>query len=111
MATQLKYVIKFVADMDAAIAFHRDTLGIPVKFATPFWTEMATGETTLALHPASPENPAGSVQVGYGVDDVDDFYAAQSAAGLEFIRPPTMKHGARIAALMDCEGAEIRVSG
>lgn len=27
MATQLKYVIKFVADMDAAIAFHRDTLG------------------------------------------------------------------------------------
>ena len=59
MATQLKYVIKFVADMDAAIAFHRDTLGIPVKFATPFWTEMATGETTLALHPASPENPAG----------------------------------------------------
>jgi predicted enzyme related to lactoylglutathione lyase len=111
MATQLKYVIKFVADMDAAIAFHRDTLGIPVKFATPFWTEMATGDTTLALHPASPENPAGSVQVGYGVDDVDGFYAAQSAAGLEFIRPPTMMHGAKVAALRDCEGVEIRVSG
>lgn len=111
MATQLKYVIKFVADMDAAVAFHRDTLGIPVKFATPFWTEMATGDTTLALHPASPENPAGSVQVGYGVDDVDGFYAAQSAAGLEFIQPPTLLHGAKIAALRDCEGAEIRVSG
>lgn len=82
-----------------------------MKFATPFWTEMATGETTLALHPASPENPAGSVQLDYGVDDVDGFYAAQSATGLEFIRPPTMLHGARIAALRDCEGAEIRVSG
>jgi hypothetical protein len=28
MGTRLTYVIKFVADMDAAIAFHRDTLGL-----------------------------------------------------------------------------------
>jgi predicted enzyme related to lactoylglutathione lyase len=111
MGTRLTYVIKFVADMDAAIAFHRDELGIPVKFATPFWTEMVTGETTLALHPASPEKPAGSVEVGFGVDDLDAFYAAKAAAGLEFIRPPTMMHGVKIAALKDCEGAEIGVSG
>ena len=111
MGTRLTYVIKFVADMDAAIAFHRDRLGLPVKFATPFWTEIATGDTTLALHPASPENPAGSVQVGFGVDDVDAFYAAQSSAGLEFISPPAMLHGVKIAALRDCEGTEIRVSG
>jgi lactoylglutathione lyase len=111
MGTRLTYVIKFVADMDAAIAFHRDTMGLPVKFASPFWTEMVTGETTLALHPASPENPAGSVQVGFGVDDVDAFYAAQTAAGMTFISPPTILHGSKIAALRDCEGAEIRVSG
>ena len=111
MGTRLTYVIKFVADMDAAIAFHRDVMGLPVKFASPFWTEMATGETTLALHPASPENPAGSVQLGFGVDDVEAFYAAESAAGREFLRPPTMLHGSRIVALNDCEGVEIRVSG
>jgi lactoylglutathione lyase len=111
MGTRLTYVIKFVADMDAAIAFHRDVMGLPVKFASPFWTEMATGETTLALHPASPENPAGSAQMGFGFDDVDAFYAAQTAAGRAFIRPPTMLHGSRITALRDSEGAEIRVSG
>jgi lactoylglutathione lyase len=111
MGTRLTYVIKFVADMDAAIAFHRDMLGIPVKFATPFWTEMATGDTTLALHPASDKNPPGTAQVGFGVDDVDAFYAAKSAAGLEFVSPPTPLHGVKIAALKDCEGAEIRVSG
>jgi predicted enzyme related to lactoylglutathione lyase len=111
MGARLTYVIRFVADMDAAIAFHRDVLGIAVKFASPFWTELVTGDTTLALHPASPENPAGSVQLGFGVDDVDAFYAAQSAAGLTFIRPPTMMHGSKIAALKDSEGAEIRVSG
>jgi predicted enzyme related to lactoylglutathione lyase len=111
MSARLVYVIKFVADMDTAIAFHRDQLGIAVKFASPFWTEMATGDTTLALHPASPDNPAGSVQIGYRVDDVDAFYAEKSAAGLDFIQPPTLLHGAKIAALRDCEGAEIRVSG
>src|SRR5437868_11976124 len=111
MGARLVYVIKFVSDMDTAIAFHRDQLGIAVKFASPFWTEMATGDTTLALHPASADNPAGSVQIGYRVEDVDAFYAEKSAAGLEFIQPPTMMHGTKIAALRDCEGAEIRVSG
>ena len=111
MGARLVYVIKFVADMDAAIAFHRDQLGIPVKFASPFWTEMVTGETTLALHPASDDNPAGSVQIGYRVPDVDAFYAEKSAAGLAFIQPPTLLHGTKMTALRDCEGAEIRVSG
>jgi len=49
--TQLRYVIKFVADMDKAVKFHRDVLGLKVKFESPGWSEFATGETTLALHP------------------------------------------------------------
>lgn len=111
MATRLTYVIKFVADMDAAIAFHRDHLGLTVKFATPFWTEMATGETTLALHPATPDKPAGHVEVGFGVDDIAAFHAEKSAAGLSFLTPPREQHGVKIATLNDCEGVEIRVSG
>jgi catechol 2,3-dioxygenase-like lactoylglutathione lyase family enzyme len=34
-ATQLRYVIKFVADMDKAVKFHRDVLGLKVKFESP----------------------------------------------------------------------------
>lgn len=111
MPTRLNYVIHFVADMDKAIAFYRDTMGVAVKFASPFWTEMTTGETTLALHPASPENPAGKMTVGFRVDDVDTFHAEKSAAGVHFIEPPREQHGVRIAALRDTEGGEIRVSG
>lgn len=64
METRLNYAITFVADMDAAVAFYRDTLGLPLGFQSPFWTEFATGETRLALHPASEANPAGSCQLG-----------------------------------------------
>ena len=111
MGARLTYVIKFVGDMDRAIAFHRDTLGLDVRFASPFWTELVTGETTLALHPASDENPAGTVQVGFGVDDVEAFYVEKSAQGIDFMQPPREMHGVKIAALKDSEGAEIRVSG
>jgi hypothetical protein len=54
--TQLKYAIKFVADMDKAVKFYRDVLGLKVKFESPGWSEFVTGETTLALHPASDKN-------------------------------------------------------
>jgi len=51
--TQFRYLIKFVADMDKAVKFYRDVLGLQVKFESPGWSEFGTGKTTLALHPAS----------------------------------------------------------
>jgi catechol 2,3-dioxygenase-like lactoylglutathione lyase family enzyme len=108
---RLNYAIKFVADMDRAIAFYRDTLGLELKFQSPFWSEFSTGETTLALHPASDENPAGSVQLGLGSDDLDGFYARRDELGIAFTQPPTDMHGTKIARFRDCEGAEVSISG
>jgi len=66
-ATTLKmnYVIKFVAEMDRAVKFYRDALGLPPKFQSPGWSEFATGETMLALHPADEGHIAGTVQLGF----------------------------------------------
>lgn len=108
---RLNYAIKFVADMDKAVAFHRDTLGLPLKFESPFWTEFDTGETKLALHPASPENPAGTVQLGYAVDDLGEFYERRDDLGISFSQPPREMHGVHIARFRDADGAETSVSG
>src|ERR1700746_3604339 len=43
MQTQLRYVIKFVGDMDKAVKFHRDVLGLPLKFESPGWSEFSRG--------------------------------------------------------------------
>ena len=107
---RLNYAIKFVSDMDAAVAFYRDALGLTPGFQSPFWSEFDTGETRLALHPASDENPAGSVQLGLGTTDIDNFYAAGQAEGLVFTSPPTDMHGTRIARFRDLDGAEVSVS-
>ena len=108
---QLTYAIKFVADMDRAIAFHRDVLGLPLKFQSPEWSEFATGGTTLALHSASQENPAGTVQLGFASEDLAAFYARREELGVEFTQPPTPMHGVHIARFRDPEGAETSVSG
>jgi len=108
---KLSYAIKYVADMDKAVAFHRDTLGLPLKFASPFWSEFVTGDTTLALHPALPEHPAGSVQLGFATDDLAEFYQRREDLGLSFTQPPTEMHGVHIARFRDIDGAETSVSG
>ena len=111
MGTRLTYVMKFVSDMDAAVAFYRDVVGLPVKFTSPEWSEFATGETTLALHPASEKNPAGGVELGFTVEDLDAFHRETTAKGVRYTQAPHALHGTRLASLIDCEGAQVSVSG
>src|SRR5574338_958011 len=107
---RLNYAIKFVADMGTAVAFYRDRLGLDLKFESPFWSEFATGETTLALHPSSAENPAGTVQLGFASDDLATFHSRRDELGITFTQPPTEMHGVHIARFRDADGAEISVS-
>ena len=88
MAPSLRYVIEFVADMDRAVSFYRDMLGLDVRFESPEWSEIATGETTLALHPASSANPPGSIQLGFTVADLRAVYDTCTGWGGRVSRPP-----------------------
>jgi lactoylglutathione lyase len=110
MKATLVYAIKFVADMDRAVAFYRDTFQLTLRFATPFWSEFETGDVTLALHPASERNPAGATQLGFAAPELEAVYAAREAAGLTFTQPPTDEHGTLLARILDSEGAEVSLS-
>src|ERR1700687_4093451 len=81
MKAKLSYAIKFVANMDEAVRFHRDILGLPLKFQSPEWSEFATESVTLALHTASEKNPAGKVELGYVTKDLKEVYANREAIG------------------------------
>ena len=111
MATSLTYAIKFVEDMEKAVRFHVDMLDLKLRFQSPEWSELETGPTTLALHIASVEHPAGTCQLGFGVTDIARFYSDAKDKGVQFTSPPTSLHGQRIAKLRDADGAECSVSG
>ena len=57
---RLTYAIKYVADMDKAIAFHSDVLGLVPKFQSPFWTEFDTGGHFAAME--APDLLVGDVR-------------------------------------------------
>ncbi len=112
MSAKLTYVMKFVADMDRAVQFYRDTVGLPLKFASPEWSEFATGETTLALHPASSNNPPGKVEIGFGVENLVAFYDVLTAKGVHFpLAPKPQDYGGLLAQFEDPDGAAVSVSG
>lgn len=112
MSAKLQYVIKFVADMERAVQFYRDKLGLAVKFQSPGWSEFITGDTTLALHPASAKKPAGTVELGLNVPDLQKFYQEMTAKGVLFTMPPTKQDfGGVLAEFVDSEGGHVGVGG
>ena len=111
MAAKLTHVIEFVADMDRAVRFYRDTVGLPLKSQSPQWSEFSTGDTTLALHPASDRNPAGKLELGFSVHDMEQFHMELSRKGVQFAMPPKKQDfGGTLAQFVDSEGAHVSVS-
>src|SRR4051812_13902093 len=105
MSTNLKlaHVIEYVADMEAAVTFYRDVMGLPLKFQSPGWSEFDTGQTALALHPASELKAAGRIELGLDVDDLPAFHTQMLAKGVQFsIAPSKQEYGRMIAQFVDC---------
>ena len=111
MSPKLSYIIEFVADMERAVTFYKDTLGLTLKFQSPGWSEFSTGETTLGLHPASEKSPAGKVEIGFNVENLNTFYEEMRAKGVRFLMPPTKQDfGGTLAVLADSEGGNVSVA-
>ena len=120
MFSKVDYVMVRVSDMRRSVAFYRDTLGLPLKFESPEWSEFATGATTLALHASAPSAAgseaanqaapaAGTCALGFSVPDLNRTYAELRERGAHFVVPPTEqpKEGIRLAVCTDPDGLTI----
>jgi lactoylglutathione lyase len=107
-----------VSDMTRSIQFYRDTLEIPLRFESPYWTEFETGDTVLALHgggkPAakSSETLAGTASIGFYVEDLDQKYNELNTKGVPFSMAPTDREeeGIRLAVCLDPDGLPISIA-
>jgi len=117
----------FVRDWPRAVAFYRDTLGIPVAFADEElgWAQLDTGAAQLALERFTEETPerAGDadadehlvgrfVGASLAVADIDHVYATLVGRGVEFVSPPErMPWGGVLAHFRDPEGNVLTLVG
>ena len=112
MDAKLTHIIEFVDNMDRAVRFYRDIIGLTLKFQSPGWSEFSTGETTFALHPASKNNSAGKVELGFEVANLQQFHDDMSSKGVQFpMAPKKQDFGGLLAQFVDSEGAHVSVSG
>lgn len=101
----------YVTDMERSTAFYRDTLGLPLKFTSPGWTEFNNGGTTLALHKhmggeiREARPAAGQATLVFVVDDIQGIYETLKAEGVHFsMEPQKQPTGRTLALLHDPDG-------
>lgn len=109
---KLSYVIVFVSDMSRAVRFYRDTLGLPLKFESPGWSEFLNDGTPIALHQAGqpgagarpPEQP-GTCRLGFQAVDLAATHAELVANGVTVVSPPAPAgYGLQQAVYADPDG-------
>lgn len=127
-ANQLKlsapdYVILIVEDLDRALGFYVDVLGLRVGHRSGDYAQLDTGTTRLALYTRSamaktlgmaldpPVSNAPGFELGFKVSDVDAGFAELIARGAQPVMPPTDRFwGQRTAYLRDPDGHLIELA-
>lgn len=110
---RLGYLILYVSDLDASVAFYRDVVGLTHRFTDAGYAEFALGETRFALYerrraawltgrdPAP--GPAG--EVVFVVEDVDAAVRRLTALGVPLLAGPADRPwGHRVVHVADPDG-------
>lgn len=122
-AVRLGYAILFVSDLRRSVAFYRDVLGLPFRFANESYAEFATDGAKFSLYARSHlpeligvEAPPGAVpwpqgEVAFLCDDVDGEHGRLAAAGVPVLSPPTDRAwGERTLHVADPDGNVVELT-
>jgi predicted enzyme related to lactoylglutathione lyase len=100
------YFMLYVEDMDRAVAFYRDAVGLTERFSSPEWSELSWGDAVVALHGGRTDATQRPVGLGFEVASLADAVRDLSAAGAMLVTPPMDRPGEpiRLAEMADTEG-------
>ena len=102
-------VVIYVHDMDRALAFYRDGLGLSVMTHSPGWSQLACGDASVGLHGiyrGVTERPIAHAGLNLQVDDLDAAVGQAVAHGAQLvaIREAEPRAPVRLGVLMDPDG-------
>ena len=104
MIETIKFVL-MVRDMERAIAFYRDTMGLRLLLQSAVWSELARGDAVVALHAGGGERVRGT-GLSFQVADIQAACDRAVAGGATLQRGPEHRPGdpVKLAELVDPEG-------
>ncbi|MFQ5553724.1 MAG: VOC family protein [Thermoplasmata archaeon] len=78
------YVSLPVEDLEGAVTYYRDTLGLKLRFVTPGrWAEFDMGPMSLALYPREEDEPRGG-EIAFAVRNLPEAVSRLEAKGVLF---------------------------
>jgi predicted enzyme related to lactoylglutathione lyase len=108
MIQQMHSVAIFVTDLDRALTFYRDTLGLAVSRQGSFGAEFFIAPTHLGVHPAEHEDAKKLVGrhtgVTFYVPGLLHYCGDLHAKGVHFVTEPTQMAWGIMAMIADPEG-------
>jgi methylmalonyl-CoA/ethylmalonyl-CoA epimerase len=91
-----------VHDVDRAVAFYRDTLGMPFLFKLPGMAFFDLDGTRLMLVDPESRDFGGESVIYYRVDEIGQAHAALTERGVPFADAPHVVHADDVHALWMC---------
>lgn len=105
-----KFLIN-VTNMDRAVRFYRDVIGLEVEVCSPYWSELTFGTATIALHGGG-DGSFATTGLSFTVRDIHVACEAIVAGGGSIRAEPEDRgeEGICLAMLTDTENNGIMVS-
>jgi len=113
----LDYTVLVVEDLDRALGFYVDVMGLTVSHRAGEYAQLVTGTTRLAFYTrramsetlgrelARPDETAPAFELGFKVEDVDAAWADLVGRGIPSVCPPRDRTwGQRTAYVRDPDG-------
>ena len=98
------YYMLPVQDMDRAVSFYRDAIGLVLDFQSPFWSELRWHDSTIALHGGASGGKPRESWLGFHVTDLDGAVAEVEQAGARRRGDEPAEGNARLQSVVDPDG-------
>lgn len=98
-----------VNDMELAVTFYRDNLGLEVLEHDDDWSEVTAGDQRIGLN--AHESPAGDggAVIAFAVDDIEASVDTLKSNGVEFAGELSEHPWGRIAPFKDPDGNDLQL--
>jgi catechol 2,3-dioxygenase-like lactoylglutathione lyase family enzyme len=109
---RLDLVFYWVSDMERAVSFYRDVLGLKLlRQDSATWAEFDAGGHRFALHSVGDGQPvsAGGATAVFAVGDLDRARAELARRGVEFQHEGDVESYARFASFVDPDGNPVQL--
>jgi predicted enzyme related to lactoylglutathione lyase len=98
-----------VTDMDKAVAFYRDDLGLDVVEHDGDWSEVTAGDQVIGLNANESPSGDGGAVVAFAVDDIDSSVDQMKGDGVEFADGVSEHPWGKIAPFKDPDGNDLQL--